>query len=378
MSRRVRARRTVPSLVGVAIVIAIGARMTAAYRRLDHPVDHRSSAAGGTGQRVACAGRGPLDRRRDFGSGLVPPAATTRPRVLDDDPAGRPDQPACPGHARRGASTSSASPSSTHRVRPLPGLSATRSGRGWRSRRYPRRRTAVRGRAWSRYRSSRGRQGKRARRLRLSGSRCGLAGSPGSPPADRVAVQRPSPSTTSPTRPWTSTQPRLRIGASSGQGRGRRPTRTPWRSGQPKPRSTSTGCSCSRRRPGIPCWRGPETSRVQSRQRRGHCTTPGRHPGDGLHGRRQRVSRRHTREYEQCYGPSWGRHRDRTRPVPGNHEYQTPGAAGYKAYFGRLAMPSGTTWYAYDLGPGEFTCWTPSVSTWAAAGRLGAGTLAGR
>ena len=56
------------------------------------------------------------------------------------------------------------------------------------------------------------------------------------------------------------------------------------------------------------------------------------------------------REYEKCYGPSWGRHRDRTRPVPGNHEYQTPGAAGYKAYFGRLAMPSGTTWYAYDLG----------------------------
>jgi Calcineurin-like phosphoesterase len=56
------------------------------------------------------------------------------------------------------------------------------------------------------------------------------------------------------------------------------------------------------------------------------------------------------KEFDQCYGPSWGRHRDRTRPVPGNHEYQTAGAAGYKAYFGSLAMPSGTTWYAYDLG----------------------------
>jgi hypothetical protein len=55
-------------------------------------------------------------------------------------------------------------------------------------------------------------------------------------------------------------------------------------------------------------------------------------------------------DYAQCYEPSWGRHRDRTRPVPGNHEYVTPGAAGYKAYFGSAATPSGTTWYAYDLG----------------------------
>ena len=54
--------------------------------------------------------------------------------------------------------------------------------------------------------------------------------------------------------------------------------------------------------------------------------------------------------FANCYDPSWGRHRDRTRPVPGNHDYLTAGAAGYKAYFGRLATPSGTTWYAYDLG----------------------------
>jgi hypothetical protein len=55
-------------------------------------------------------------------------------------------------------------------------------------------------------------------------------------------------------------------------------------------------------------------------------------------------------DYARCYEPSWGRHRERTRPVPGNHEYHTAGAAGYKAYFGSAAMPSGTTWYAYDLG----------------------------
>ena len=55
-------------------------------------------------------------------------------------------------------------------------------------------------------------------------------------------------------------------------------------------------------------------------------------------------------DYAQCYEPSWGRHRERTHPVPGNHEYLTPGAAGYKEYFGPAATPNGTTWYAYDLG----------------------------
>src|SRR5262245_58232416 len=33
-------------------------------------------------------------------------------------------------------------------------------------------------------------------------------------------------------------------------------------------------------------------------------------------------------QYQNCYGPTWGRHLKRTRPVPGNHEYQTAGAAG--------------------------------------------------
>jgi hypothetical protein len=33
--------------------------------------------------------------------------------------------------------------------------------------------------------------------------------------------------------------------------------------------------------------------------------------------------------YLDCYDPWWGRHKARTRPVPGNHEYETPGAAGY-------------------------------------------------
>ena len=57
-----------------------------------------------------------------------------------------------------------------------------------------------------------------------------------------------------------------------------------------------------------------------------------------------------SRDFAECYEPTWGRHRERTRPVPGNHEYQTADAAGYKEYFGPAAIPNGTTWYAYDLG----------------------------
>src|SRR5215207_6445316 len=34
-------------------------------------------------------------------------------------------------------------------------------------------------------------------------------------------------------------------------------------------------------------------------------------------------------EFARCYAPSWGRHTARTRPAPGNHDYKTPGAAGY-------------------------------------------------
>ena len=32
--------------------------------------------------------------------------------------------------------------------------------------------------------------------------------------------------------------------------------------------------------------------------------------------------------FERCYGPSWGRFKERTKPVPGNHEYYTEGARG--------------------------------------------------
>ena len=55
-------------------------------------------------------------------------------------------------------------------------------------------------------------------------------------------------------------------------------------------------------------------------------------------------------EYARCYDPSWGRHRARTRPTPGNHEYATANAAPYYAYFGAAAGNPSEGWYSYELG----------------------------
>jgi acid phosphatase type 7 len=55
-------------------------------------------------------------------------------------------------------------------------------------------------------------------------------------------------------------------------------------------------------------------------------------------------------EFAHCYHPSWGRHKARTRPSPGNHDYETAGGAPYFAYFGANAGPAGRGYYSYDLG----------------------------
>src|SRR5688500_11340672 len=55
-------------------------------------------------------------------------------------------------------------------------------------------------------------------------------------------------------------------------------------------------------------------------------------------------------EFADCYGPSWGRHKDRTRPAPGNHDYHTANASGYYNYFGAAAGDPGKGYYSYNLG----------------------------
>ena len=56
-------------------------------------------------------------------------------------------------------------------------------------------------------------------------------------------------------------------------------------------------------------------------------------------------------EYEQCYGPTWGRHKDRTRPALGNHEYDLGSSAdGYFQYYGEIAGDPGEGYYSFNLG----------------------------
>ena len=54
-------------------------------------------------------------------------------------------------------------------------------------------------------------------------------------------------------------------------------------------------------------------------------------------------------QFTRCYAPTWGRHKARTRPSPGNHDYDTPGGAGYYRYFGAAAGPPGRGYYSYEV-----------------------------
>jgi hypothetical protein len=75
--------------------------------------------------------------------------------------------------------------------------------------------------------------------------------------------------------------------------------------------------------------------------------------------------------FAASYHPTWGRLKAVTRPVPGNHEYATPGAAGYFDYFGAAAGDPAKGWYSFDAG-----LWHVVVlnSNCAAAGGCGAGS----
>jgi acid phosphatase type 7 len=54
--------------------------------------------------------------------------------------------------------------------------------------------------------------------------------------------------------------------------------------------------------------------------------------------------------FEQSYGPTWGRFKDITYPTPGNHEYNTDRAEPYFEYFGEAAGEIGKGYYSFDLG----------------------------
>jgi hypothetical protein len=55
-------------------------------------------------------------------------------------------------------------------------------------------------------------------------------------------------------------------------------------------------------------------------------------------------------KFMASYDPTWGRLKAITRPAVGNHEYLTPGAAGYYSYFGTAAGDPAKGYYSFDLG----------------------------
>lgn len=59
-------------------------------------------------------------------------------------------------------------------------------------------------------------------------------------------------------------------------------------------------------------------------------------------------------EFRDCYAPTWGQFKQRTRPTPGNHEYGSGKADGYYDYFGALAGPRGRGYYSFDKGGWHF------------------------
>ncbi|MET9400716.1 DNRLRE domain-containing protein [Kitasatospora sp. NPDC002965] len=68
-------------------------------------------------------------------------------------------------------------------------------------------------------------------------------------------------------------------------------------------------------------------------------------------------------DYTNYYAPTWGRHKARTKPAPGNHEYNTSGATGYYNYFGAAAGTAGQGYYSYDLGNWHVVALNSNIST---------------
>ena len=55
-------------------------------------------------------------------------------------------------------------------------------------------------------------------------------------------------------------------------------------------------------------------------------------------------------QFRNCYDPTWGKYKKRTKPTVGNHEYHTARAKPYFDYFGARAGAPRRGYYSYDRG----------------------------
>jgi acid phosphatase type 7 len=80
-------------------------------------------------------------------------------------------------------------------------------------------------------------------------------------------------------------------------------------------------------------------------------------------------------QYNTNYAPTWGNFKSITHPVPGNHEYATPDAAGYYDYFNGVGVQQGLAgdrskgYYSWDIGDWHFVALNSNFSTTSTAER---------
>jgi hypothetical protein len=67
--------------------------------------------------------------------------------------------------------------------------------------------------------------------------------------------------------------------------------------------------------------------------------------------------------FQTAYDKTWGQFKNITHPVPGNHEYNTPGATGYFDYFGEQAGQRGQGYYTFTVGEWRFFALNSEIDT---------------
>ena len=77
-------------------------------------------------------------------------------------------------------------------------------------------------------------------------------------------------------------------------------------------------------------------------------------------------------DFQASYDPTWGRVKTITKPVPGNHEYQTANASGYYSYFGSAAGDPAKGYYSFDVGSWHIVALNSNCSS--ISGGCGAGS----
>lgn len=75
-------------------------------------------------------------------------------------------------------------------------------------------------------------------------------------------------------------------------------------------------------------------------------------------------------EFKNCYDRVWGGLKERTRPVPGNHEYRSVEARPYFAYWGAGASGPGRGYYSFQVGGWHIVALNSNIDSEAGSAQL--------